>query len=153
MTRIMQEQPLAILLFILFYAAIWLLLTSRLYLAAPASIAAGRVLTFDTWNWTKGAVLQITWARIMLLGPAYVFVFALDYLIAQLFGVGVLDPVAAASLAQANPATFIVYVFATSFVTFAIYSALEAGLSTSLYRVLRPADGAGKPLDRPLNSD
>jgi hypothetical protein len=153
MTQFAQEQPFAVLLFVLFYAILWLLLTSRLYLAAPASVDAGRVLTFDTWRWTRGAVMQITWARLMLLAPAYVLVSALDYLVAQIFGVNVLDPATVASLAQANPVAFLGYAFATTFITFAIYSSLEAGLSTSLYRVLRQEPPAGKTLDQVVNSD
>lgn len=153
MTQFAAEEPLAVLLFALFYAVVWLLLTSRLYLAAPASVDAGRVLTFETWRWTRGVVLQITWARLMLLAPAYVLVTALDYLTAQVFGVGVLDPASVANLAASSPAAFLAYAFAVSFITFVVYSSLEAGLSTSLYRVLRQGPPDGKTLDQVVNSD
>jgi hypothetical protein len=143
----------AVLLFALFYTAIWLLLTARLYLAAPASVDAGRVLTFETWRWTRGAVAPIMWARIMLLAPAYVFVSALDALIASLFGISAFDPAAVASMAQGNPLAFLAYVFATSFITIALYAALEAGLSTALYRVLNQAPTAGVRLDQIMKSD
>ncbi|MGE0047275.1 MAG: hypothetical protein AB7T08_16090, partial [Hyphomonadaceae bacterium] len=36
------------------YTAIWMALTSRLYLAAPASVADERPRTFETWPWTNG---------------------------------------------------------------------------------------------------
>lgn len=139
MTRFVQEQPGAIVGFALFYAIVWILLTSRLFLAAPASVEAGRILTFETWAWTKGSMLRITAARLMLLGPAYVLVAALDYVVAAVAGIDALDPMATAAVAQSNPALFIGYVFVTSFITFALYSSLEAGLSTYLYRGLKPA--------------
>jgi hypothetical protein len=139
MTRFVQEQPGALVGFVLFYAIVWILLTSRLFLAAPASVEAGRILTFETWAWTKGSMLRITAARLMLLGPAYILVAALDYVIAAAAGINAMDPIATAAVAQSNPALFIAYVFATSFITFALYSSLEAGLSTYLYRGLKPA--------------
>jgi hypothetical protein len=153
LARFAEEQPLAVLLFALFYAVVWLLLTSRLYLAAPASVDAGRVLTFETWRWTRGAVFSVAWARLMLLGPAYVFVSALDYLVARLFGMNAFDPIAAAALAQNNPLAFLAYAFATSFITFAVFASLEAGLSTSLYRVMRQEPPAGMRLDQVIKSD
>jgi hypothetical protein len=70
MTRFIEDNPTAILLVGLFYAVVWFFLTSRLYLAAPASIDAGRILTFETWKWTKGSMLRITAARLLLLAPA-----------------------------------------------------------------------------------
>lgn len=139
MTRFAQEQPLAVLSFALFYAVVWLLLTSRLYLAAPASVDQNRVLTFETWKWTKGAMLQITWARLMLLGPAYVLVSALDYIVGRLAGIDAFDPAAGAGVASSNPALFVVYVFATTLITLLVYSSLEAGLSSALYRQLKQA--------------
>jgi len=139
MTRFATEQPLAVLLFCLFYTAVWLLLTSCVYPAAPATVDHKRILTFETWRATRGNVLPITWARIMLLTPAYVLVSALDYIVARLANVEMLDPVAAAELARSNPVAYLVYVFATSFITFAVYTPLEAGLSTTIYRHLKPA--------------
>lgn len=139
MTRVVQEQPFAILSFVLFYAIVWLLFTSRLYLAAPASVDAGRILTFETWAWTKGSMLRIAAARLMLLGPAYVLVSALDFVAASLAGINAMDPAATAAVAQSNPVVFIAYVLVTTFITFAAYSSLEAGLSSYLYRGLKPA--------------
>ncbi len=136
MTRFVQEQPLAVLLFVLFYTAVWLLLTSRLYLAAPASVDQNRVLTFETWKWTKGAMLQVTWARLMVLGPAYVLVSALDYIVGRLLGVNAFDPAVAEQLAS-NAPLLLIYVFATTFITLLVYTSLEAGLSSALYRVLK----------------
>lgn len=153
LARFAEAQPLPVLLFTLFYTIVWLLLTSRLYLAAPASVEAGRVLTFETWGWTRGAALSITWARIMLLAPAYVFISALDYIIASIFGVSLFDPVATSALAQSNPLAFLAYLFLSSFITFAVYASLEAGLSTALYRVLKRERPAGMRLDQIIKSD
>lgn len=140
MTRFAMENPIAVLLFCLFYGVVWLLLTSRLYLAAPASADQKRILTFETWRWTKGAMFNITAARIMVLGPAYVLVNALDYIVARLAGVAMFDPVATMALAQSNPAAFLGYAFTTNFIAVMVYTALEAGLSTSLYGALKPAN-------------
>lgn len=139
MTRFVREQPGAVLAFMLFYFAVWLLLTSRLYLAAPASADQGRILTFETWSWTKGSTLRITGARLLLLGPAWVLVGAIDMLTARLLGFSTFDPMSAAAVAQSSPPIFLVYAFITTLVTFLIYSSLEAGLSTYLYRGLKPA--------------
>lgn len=137
MNTFAQANPGAVLATMLFYTAIWLLLTSRLYLAAPASVEQGRILTFETWRWTRGAVLRITAARLLLLLPANVLAFAVGYLAGRLVGVDALNrPDAAAS----NPAGYLAYVTAAAFITFALYSSLEAGLSSYMYRGLKPAE-------------
>lgn len=140
MMRFIEENPLAILFTGLFYFAVWLLLTSRLYLSAPASVEAGRILTFDTWNWTKGAMLRITWARFMLLVPAYALMFALTALLGRVFGFNVLDGASMQAALAANPVGVIIFEFITSFMVLALYASLEAGLSAYLYRGLKPAD-------------
>jgi hypothetical protein len=132
MTRIAEEQPGVLLGLIVFYGVIWLLLTSRLYLAAPASVDAGRVLTFETWGWTKGAIFRIVAARLMLLAPANIFTGALGYLAGRLFGVDALAPSAATNIGG-----LLAYVFVASFLTFALYASLEAGLSAAFYRALK----------------
>lgn len=142
MLRFMEEQPLAILLTFLFYGAIWLALTSRLYLAAPASADLGRVLSFETWAWTKGQTLRIIAARLMLLLPAYVLVTAVTMLLGRLVGINLMAPETALAVAQANAPLYLGYVFAIGFVNVLLYTALEAGLSTYLYRGLRPPEAA-----------
>ena len=139
MARFVQEQPLALLSFALFYFVVWLLLTSRLYLAAPASADQGRILTFETWAWTKGSTLRIVATRVLLLGPAWVLVGAIDMLTGRLLGFDTFDPMAAAAIAQSNPVIFLAYAFVTTFVTLFVYASLEAQLSTYLYRGLKPA--------------
>src|SRR6185503_4950944 len=69
-TRFATENPGAVLAVLLFFGAVWFFLTSRLYFAAPATVDAGRLLTLETWNWTRGHVLKIIAARLMLLLPA-----------------------------------------------------------------------------------
>jgi hypothetical protein len=138
MTRFAEANPLALLLLMLFVGAIWMFLTSRLYLSAPATVDKQRILTFETWSWTKGAMLRITWARLSVLLPAYVFMFAVSQLLARLLGIDILDPVAAQAFATANPVVYLGYAFVTSFVSLFVYSALEAGLSSYIYRGLKP---------------
>lgn len=140
MMRFVEENPVAVLLVTLFYGAVWLLLTSRLYLAAPASVEAGRILTFETWNWTKGSMIGITWARMMLLIPAYILMFAITMLLGRLFGFNMLDSASLQEAVRANPVGLIIFEFISSFVVLVLYASLEAGLSSYLYRGLKPAD-------------
>lgn len=140
--RVSQEQPGPLLLAMLFIGAIWLALTSRLYLAAPASVEAGRTLTFETWKWTQGSVLGISWARLMLLIPAYVLMFAVTTLLGRLFGFDMLNAGSLQEAARANPVGLIVFEFVSSFVVSALYASLEAGLSAYLYRGLKPANAS-----------
>lgn len=139
MLRFVEENPVAVLLVALFYGAVWLLLTSRLYLAAPASIDAGRILTFETWNWTKGAMFGIAWARMMLLIPAYILMFAVTMLLGRLFGFNLLDGASLQAASAANPIGMIIFEFISSFAVLVLYASLEAGLSSYLYRGLKPA--------------
>jgi hypothetical protein len=139
MTRFAENNPVALLALTLFLGGIWILLTSRFYLAAPASVDQQRILTFETWPWTKGAMLRITGARLLLLIPANLFVGAIGHLLGRLIGFNTLDPVTVAAAAASNPAGYLAFVFVSGVLTFALYSALEAGLSTYLYRGLKPA--------------
>lgn len=135
MTRFAEANPGAVLAVAALYTALWLFFTSRLYLAAPASVESGRVMSLETWNWTRGAALKIIGARLMLLLPANIFTGALGYLAGRLFGVDALNPAASIS----NGAALAVYIAIGTFVTFALYMALEAALSTFIYRALKPA--------------
>lgn len=80
MTRFAEQSPGTILTLMLFLGGIWILLTSRFYIAAPASVDQQRILTFETWKWTRGAMLRITGARMMVLAPAYILLFAVAQL-------------------------------------------------------------------------
>jgi hypothetical protein len=140
MTRFAEANPGALLAVMLFYCALWLLLTSRLYLAAPASVEQRRILTFETWAWTKGAMLRITGARLLLLLPANILAFAIGYLAGRAVGVDALG--GAAAVALSNPAGYLFYVGVASFITFALYFSLEAGLSSYMYRGLKPAEAS-----------
>jgi hypothetical protein len=145
MVRFAEANPVAVLLFALFLSAIWMLLTSRLYLAAPASVDQQRILSFETWAWTKGTMLRITGARLLLLIPANLFVGAIGHLIGRLIGVDTLDPATHAAAASSNPVVYLAFVFVTGALSFALYSALEAGLSSYLYRGLKPAETQAPP--------
>jgi hypothetical protein len=134
MTRFAEANPGPLLLIVLFYAAIILLITSRFYCAAPASIERRRILTFETWPWTKGAMLRIAGARLLLLFPANIFAGALGYLFGRLVGV---DAMAAAE-GQTEAPLFLAYVFVSAFLSLALFSALEAGLSSAIYQRLKP---------------
>jgi hypothetical protein len=133
MTRFAEQNPGPLLAVLLVFGTVWLLLTSRLYLAAPASVEAKRILTFETWKWTKGAMVRIAAARLMVLLPANVLVGALGYLAARLFAIDPFGPDA-----DGNVGGFLAYVFVAHFVTFALFSPLEAALSAFIYRGLKP---------------
>lgn len=109
----------------------WLALTSRLYLVAPATVAEGRSRTFETWAWTKGAMLRITAARLVLLVPIFLAVAIIQQ--AATLALGGPEQAAGAPL----PLTAAVR-FAVTFLFLMLYSAAEAGLSAYLYRGLRP---------------
>lgn len=122
---------------------IWYYLTSRLYLSAPASLDQKRILTFETWNWTRGHALRVSGARLLLLTPAYILVNALNMALGLVMGFNPFDPAAMAAAIQSNPVGYIVYVLIASFISLFVYLPLEAGLSTALYRKLKPgADAA-----------
>jgi hypothetical protein len=111
-------------------------LTTRFYLAAPATIDRQRITLFESWRMTRGNFLRIVGARLLLLGPAFILVSALQALIAGALGVSAGDPVAMLSYAGANPAGFALFYSASIFLQITIFSALEAGLSANLYRSL-----------------
>ena len=140
MLEFAEANPGALLAVTLFYCAVWLLLTSRLYLAAPASVEQGRILTFETWAWTKGSMLRITAARLMLLLPANILAFAIGYLAGRVVGVDAMNSGAMAETASSNPAGYLFYVLVATFITFVLYSSLEAGLSSYIYRGLKPPE-------------
>lgn len=122
--RMFQENPAPTLLLLALYTAAWMALTSRLFLVAPATVAENAMRTFETWPWTKGAMLRIAAARIVLLWPATFALFLVQAAVTQAVQGG------AALLAL--PGVLII-----AAATMALY-ALEAGLSAYLYRGLRP---------------
>lgn len=128
-----------LLIMALIYGAILLLLTSRLYLAAPATVGANRILSVETWSWTKNNMLRIAGTRLMLLTPASILVFAAQALIGGVLGVNVLDPTSLQAAMLGNPAGYGVVVFCGHVVNFTLYRGLEAALSARLYQSLRPA--------------
>lgn len=139
MLRAVESQPQLLLwagaiVFLLLFA-----LSSRLYLAAPASVDQRRIVVFDSWRWTKGNMLRIAVARIWLLGWALLLVGALQLLLAAVFGAAPSNMEALMALLQPTPAGLIFGTLA-SFIQIGVYSALEAGLSTYLYRGLKPPD-------------
>jgi len=120
--------------------AIWLALTSRLYLAAPASLEAQRPRVFDTWTWTKNNLWRIAAARIAVLAPAAALWFSIHGMIGAALGLGInnpFDPAAAQQLSDASPVLFIVQLALSQAVQIALPVALEAGLSAYLFRVLK----------------
>lgn len=118
-------------------AMLILLLTSRFYLAVPASVEHGRVVVFESWKWTKGNLLRIVAARLWLLAPAMAFVFAIQSLLGIAVGVNAADPFSWARSAQTNQLGFLVFYLGAQFVQIAVYSTLEAGLATALYGRLK----------------
>lgn len=139
-TQATQSQPEILSWTLVIGGVFLLLLTSRFYLAAPATVDRKRIVVFDSWRWTKGNMLRIAAARITVLFPAYALVFALQSLVSALLGVNAADPAQLAALAGANPIQFGVFYFVAGFIQLAFYASLEAGLAAYLYRGLKPAD-------------
>lgn len=138
MQRAIAEQPNVLFWSMIVGFSVLLLLTSRLFLTAPASVERSRIVVFESWNWTRGNLLRIVGARVVLLGPALIFAGALQSLVGMAMGLGVADPIALAQSAQANPAAFMAFYGSAQFIQIAVYIALEAGLSAALYRQLSP---------------
>jgi hypothetical protein len=138
MQRAASEQPSVILWALVIGGVLLLLLTSRLYLSAPASVDRARISVFESWGWTKGNLLRIAAARVVLLGPAVIFAGALQSLAGMGLGLGMADPVALAQSAQARPGMFILFYGLAQFMQIAVFTALEAGLSVAIYRRLAP---------------
>ncbi|MBC7769697.1 MAG: hypothetical protein H7124_13030 [Phycisphaerales bacterium] len=139
MTQAVESQPGTLMWALLIGGLLLLLLTSRFYLAAPASVDCKRIVVFDSWRWSKGNMLRIVAARLAVLGPALALVFALQSLASLLLGAPAADPMQTAALIQANPIRFAAFYFLAGFIQLAFYGALEAGLAAFLYRGLRPA--------------
>ncbi len=145
--RIIEAAPTPFAIATLVFGAVWLMITSRLYLAAPASLDMGRLVTLQSWAWTKGNMLRICAARLMLLAPAYVLVSALSALVGGFMGADVSTPTGFVTFAQGNTLGAALFVFATSVISLGLYSAFEAALSAYLYRGLKPADAAPASTD------
>ncbi|HWA00368.1 MAG TPA: hypothetical protein VG841_08640 [Caulobacterales bacterium] len=138
MQRFAMEKPAVPLFVFLLNAAIWMTLTSRLYAAAPASYDSRRILTFETWKWTKGNMLRILAARLLLLLPIYIVVFALGAVLLRLLTPNIFDAEALSAAEHAQPALFAIISVVSEFVQFALYFALEAALSAHIYKLVRP---------------
>jgi hypothetical protein len=120
-------------------------ITTRFYLSAPATADQRQITVFDSWRATRGNFLRIAGARLLLLGPAFVFVSALQTLLAYAFGMPAGDPIALVAQSRTNPIGFAVFYTLSFFLQVTLYSALEAGLSSYLYRGLKPAEAQAPP--------
>jgi hypothetical protein len=129
--QMFRQNPWPIVVLGLLYLTIWFYLTTRLYLAAPATIDRGRILTFETWSWSKHNVLRIAGARAILIAPAFVLATALSYLLGRTLGIDMFSETANPPLASA-----LVFTISSVFFGNVISNALGAGLSTALYRDL-----------------
>jgi len=127
LTAAFEENPTPFIVLTALYVVVWYAVTSRLYLTAPATIADKRVRTFETWPWTKGALLRIAAARFVLLVP-------LNFLGMAFAQLGA--PIAAAGGAAA-PFIAFAFLMVLTLLLMALF-AVEAGLSAFLYRGLKP---------------
>lgn len=123
-------------------AVLALLLTSRLYLAAAATVARKRIVIFESWRLTKGNMLRIAVARLVVLLPTAIVVWAVQSLIAIGLGLSVGDAAALAGQAQAAPALFAAFFGVAGAIQVALLGAVEAGLAAYLYKGLKPADAS-----------
>lgn len=134
--RALQEQQ-HIMSYAMFAGAvIAFLVTTRFYLVVPATIERKRISVFDSWRMTRGNFLRIIGARLLLLGPAFIFASALQALLATVVGAPTSDPVQMLQYAQANLLGFAIFYTLSIFLQIVIYSVLEAALSAKIYRKL-----------------
>ncbi len=136
--RFAQDHLPVVAVLTLAFGAIILLLTSRFYIAGPATLDQRRILTFETWKWTRGAMFQIVGARLLVLGPAYVLAGALSLILARGLGFDALNGDQMQSIAEHSPALFAAFTLVSEFVTIFLYQSLEAGLASAFYRALKP---------------
>ena len=135
--RFAQENPGVVAGVFALFSVVLMLLTSRFFVAGPASLEAGRILTFETWKWTKGSMWRIAGARIIVLGPALVLSQTLSLLFARALGFDALQG-GLQGVAEHNPAAYGAFAFVSEFVTILLYQSLEAGLASSFYHALKP---------------
>lgn len=112
------------------FGLVWLFLTSRLYLCAPASIAEDRVATFETWRWTQGNLLRISATRLLLLGPIFIAVN-----VGAFAAAGLIEPIEDTG---AKGAAALALAYFSALINLIAYSSCEAALSAYLYRGLKP---------------
>jgi len=134
--RAIEGRPEVITIIMAVGAAIVFGLTTRFYLAAPATIDRRRVTVFESWKMTRGNFLRIAGARLLLLTPAFIFASALQSLVSIALQTPVNDPVVMLQYASGNPLGFAGFYTLGLFLQIAIFSALEAALSARLYRAL-----------------
>jgi hypothetical protein len=120
----------------LFGAILVFALTTRFYVVAPATVDRRRITVFESWRMTRGNFLRIAGARLLLLAPAFILAWALQTLIARLLGAPSGDPIQVLQYSQSNAVGFAVFYTVSLFVQLAVVSALDAGLSASIYRRL-----------------
>ncbi len=120
------------------YTFVWLALTSRLYLAAPASVAEERIRTFETWAWTKGNMLRIMAARVIALAPVWIVLQGLQALAMSALGANPLDPQSFAALIAREPLRYLSVIAPMHALTLLALYGLEAALSAYLYKGLKP---------------
>jgi hypothetical protein len=120
--------------------------TTRFYVAAPATIDRQRITLFESWRMTRGNFLRIAGARLLLLAPAFIFVGAIQTLVARVLGVPGSDALEVLLYSQQNSVGFALFYTASVFLQVAIFAPLDAGLSASIYRVVKNnAAPAAKP--------
>lgn len=136
--RALTEQPHVMTTMMVITFVVVFLLTTRFYLAAPASIDRGRVTVFSSWKLTQGNFLRIAGARLLLLAPAFIFVSALQSLVALGLGAPAGDPFAMMAWARSNLGSFQVFYTVSLFLQISFFLSLEAGLSAHLYKALKP---------------
>lgn len=148
--RAMAEQPGVMQGVLIVALVIWFWLTSRLYLAAPATVDRQRVTVFESWVWTRGNAFGIMAARFLVLAPAAALLIALQLLAARAAGFSPFDLQGMATAAASNPLGFVLFLTVSQFFQVGFFGALEAGLSAYLYRGLKPADAG---LNAPRSTD
>jgi hypothetical protein len=143
--RAMLEQPGVTQGVLIAVFAVWFWLTSRLYLAAPATLDRQRITVFESWVWTRGNAFGVMAARFLVLAPAAALLIALQLLAARAVGFSPFDLQGMANAAAANPLGFVVFFAVSQFLQVGFFGALEAGLSAYLHRGLKPADAGVNP--------
>lgn len=115
-----------------------LTLSSRFYLAAPATYDMRRIKSLDAWKWTRGAFLKVLGARLLLMLPSAIVVYSIPALLTYAFGYKPYDVASEQAFSQANAGLYLLVNFIGTALVLGVLLPLDASLSTYFYKRLKP---------------
>lgn len=112
---------------------------ARLVTFPAATVARGKMMFFETWDWTKGQAFRVMLVIVIALGPLIVVNFVGAAIAALLTGFPVLMAVPDLANGGFSPLQGMIYGALTSLFSIPLYIG-AAGLSAFMYRGFNPAE-------------